>query len=259
MLHPSAERLAALVESEPTAAEAAHLRQCLYCTSELAEYQRLVACAGTLVSEPGIPITAWGNLAERLKSEGLIRSQGSEIAVLESSRGGDGMRRDEMRNVVPLTARRSPAVAGQRVLRAAAVILVVGGSMVLGRVSAGAAALPGLASNDEPGTVTTADVRPLTSSDDALTLLERAERDYRAATTFLAMNDTSARPLADADAYHTRLATLDEVAAVTRAALYDSPGDPVINQYYLTSLGAREATIQQLGTMLPYGTQINRF
>jgi hypothetical protein len=63
----------------------------------------------------------------------------------------------------------------------------------------------------------------------------------------------------DAATYQRRLAVMDEVAALTRAALYEAPHDPVLNQYYLASIGAREATLQQLGNALPAGVQINRF
>jgi hypothetical protein len=44
-----------------------------------------------------------------------------------------------------------------------------------------------------------------------------------------------------------------------RAALHESPNDPVINQYYLATVGAREATLRQLGTTLPAGAKLNRF
>jgi hypothetical protein len=44
-----------------------------------------------------------------------------------------------------------------------------------------------------------------------------------------------------------------------RAALQEAPQDPVINQYYLATVGAREATLRQLGTTLPPGAKLNRF
>ena len=89
-------------------------------------------------------------------------------------------------------------------------------------------------------------------------MLTRTERDYRRATQYLA-DQTS--PLASdrPEVYQRRLAVMDEVASLTRAALYEAPHDPVLNQYYLASLSAREATLRQLGTVLPVGAQINRF
>jgi hypothetical protein len=60
--------------------------------------------------------------------------------------------------------------------------------------------------------------------------------------------------------YRTRLAALDNVMAEIRGALKEAPQDPVINQYYLQTVGAREATLRQLGTTLrPAGVSLNRF
>jgi len=33
----------------------------------------------------------------------------------------------------------------------------------------------------------------------------------------------------------------------------------VLNQYYLSTLGAREVTLRQLGSVLPPGTRLTRF
>ena len=44
-----------------------------------------------------------------------------------------------------------------------------------------------------------------------------------------------------------------------RDAMREAPQDPVINQYYLATVGAREATLRQLGTALPASAQMNRF
>ena len=55
------------------------------------------------------------------------------------------------------------------------------------------------------------------------------------------------------------MATLDEVGATVRQALTESPGDPVINGYYLTTLGQREATLRQLNASLPLGVRVNSF
>jgi hypothetical protein len=44
-----------------------------------------------------------------------------------------------------------------------------------------------------------------------------------------------------------------------RTALHEAPHDPVINQYYMATVGAREATLRQLGTALPAGRSLNRF
>jgi hypothetical protein len=55
------------------------------------------------------------------------------------------------------------------------------------------------------------------------------------------------------------LATLDQVEGTVRQALTESPGDPVINGYYLTTLGQREATLRQLNASLPVGVRVGSF
>jgi hypothetical protein len=45
----------------------------------------------------------------------------------------------------------------------------------------------------------------------------------------------------------------------TAAARENAPRDPVINQYYLAALGAREATAQQLGAVRPANLRLKGF
>ena len=46
--------------------------------------------------------------------------------------------------------------------------------------------------------------------------------------------------------YSARAAALDKIENATVSALQTAPHDPVINQYYLATMGARVATQQQL-------------
>jgi hypothetical protein len=55
------------------------------------------------------------------------------------------------------------------------------------------------------------------------------------------------------------LATLDRVREVVGKALNDAPYDPVINGYYLTTVGQREATLRQLNTALPAGMRLTSY
>ena len=96
------------------------------------------------------------------------------------------------------------------------------------------------------------------SNSDALTVLERAQAQYERAAAYLATHDTSTVDGA-ADQYRTRLAALDRNAETLIQALNESPQDPVINQIYLATLGAREATLSKLGTALPVGVRLSRF
>ena len=57
----------------------------------------------------------------------------------------------------------------------------------------------------------------------------------------------------------TRLAALDRARDVMGEALNEAPYDPVINGYYLTTLGQREATIRQLNTVLPASMRMTSY
>jgi hypothetical protein len=59
--------------------------------------------------------------------------------------------------------------------------------------------------------------------------------------------------------YQTRLAALDQVMRATESAREQAPNDPVINQYYLATMGAREATAQQLHTARLVGSKPKGF
>jgi hypothetical protein len=87
----------------------------------------------------------------------------------------------------------------------------------------------------------------------------RYEMLYQTAALFLSEHDSSGYSPDNPAAMRRRLATLDEVGETVREALHDSPYDPVINGYYLTTLGEREATLRQLNTALPAGVRINSF
>jgi hypothetical protein len=90
--------------------------------------------------------------------------------------------------------------------------------------------------------------------------LDRASADYQSASAFLAANNTAAPALADSvSIYRTRLAALEQLMSATATARANAPLDPVINQYYLAALGAREATVQQLGAVQPPGLRLKGF
>src|SRR5919112_6882893 len=69
MSHLSTERLAALGDEEPTAAEAAHLAACAECARERAAYRTLVAMAHAERDAIGIPLTRWESIAGALANE----------------------------------------------------------------------------------------------------------------------------------------------------------------------------------------------
>ena len=114
MLHLSTERLADLADSAPTAAEREHLAACTACAAERDAHRRLLSLAADERVRLAPPLTDWDTLAGALRSEGILTTP------LERH------------------SRRWALVA----LRAAAAIVLVAGGTMLGRLSAGAPALP---------------------------------------------------------------------------------------------------------------------
>jgi hypothetical protein len=237
MLHLSTDRLAALGDESPTTAEAAHLASCEPCTRELDAYRALVAMAGAERSSLGLPLTRWDAIAAAL---------------------------DSGRSMAP-TSRARPA-ATRWPLRAAAGLLLMAGGAMIGRASVDADPVPGLSVGRLPGNVSTASggTRAATDStfasiEDARAAQRRSEQLYQQAVAYLAQYDSTAVDDGSPIAYKSRLAALDRVISATSEAMREAPHDPVINGYYLTTLGQREATIRQLNTALPASLRLNSF
>lgn len=227
MSHLSTDRLAAIADDTPTANEATHLAGCWDCRAEVAAYRRL-ARMSAMAPIPMEPLTAWSRLAPQLRAEGIIV---------------DARRLD-----------RRPRAQGWMLRAAAGLALVIGGGF-LGRLSAGVPIGMG-SSSLQP----VANAAAFRSADEALQMLTSAQQQYQDAAAFLASQDSSSRFVGmNQDLYQTRLAALDEIAAATRSALYRAPQDPMLNQYYLTTLGAREATLRQIGATLPETRRLERY
>ena len=96
--------------------------------------------------------------------------------------------------------------------------------------------------------------------DEAWATLNRAGEEYQRASAYLSASNTDVPMPPNPSQYRTRLAALDGVMSEIRGAMKEAPQDPVINQYYLTTVSAREATLRQLGTTLrPAGVSLSRF
>jgi hypothetical protein len=100
---------------------------------------------------------------------------------------------------------------------------------------------------------------PFRSQAEAMFVAMRAERDYRMAMMYLAGHDTVTRATEGPDIYRARLAALDEMATVALQAVREVPTDPVMNRYYLSTLGARDAAIRDLGETLPENVKLVGF
>ncbi len=236
MSHLSIERLAALADEPATPAEAAHLASCEACARERVAHERLRAMARAEQMAIGAPLTTWEGIA----------------AKLEPSR----------------PSRWARYAAGM----AAGLVLATGG-VALGRYSAGASVMPGrgnapvladagpAASGSAASTAPTAaaDSMAFTNIDDARAARARYEALYQNAAAYIAHHDSASVAPESPAAMRTRLAALDRVNRAMRDAMHRAPYDPVINGYYLTTIGQREQTIRQLNTVLPVGLRINSY
>ena len=103
-----------------------------------------------------------------------------------------------------------------------------------------------------PSTASTATSAVTTTSasfasvDDASAALDRALAEYQRASAFLAANSSGPTTADSSRIYSARLAALDKVGNAMESALRTAPHDPVINQYYLATMGARVATQQMV-------------
>jgi len=190
------------------------------------------------------PLTDWDSLSVRLRAEGLIRD--------------------------PSAAR----FASRRWMQVAAGLALAVGGAAAGRASAGASFLPAAGTSAAPattasnettapqasGTLASTTSTQFKSPEEAWNVLNRAGEEYQAASAYLSASNTEVPMPPNPSQYRTRLAALDNVMTEIRGALKEAPQDPVINQYYLTTVSAREATLRQLGTTLrPEGVSLSRF
>ena len=240
MLHLSTERLAALADEHASADESAHLAVCAVCARERDAYRALVAMAGAERAAFGLPLTRWDAIASALEAGAMSRSD--------------------------VRPRRTLRIASRWPLRAAAGLLLMAGGAMLGRATAGADLIPGTSSASTSTTqaVTDSGARLVAESafssiEDARAAQRRSEQLYQQAVAYLAQYDSTAVDDGSPVAYKSRLAALDRVISATGEAMREAPHDPVINGYYLTTLGQREATIRQLNTALPASLRLDSF
>lgn len=198
------------------------------------------------------PLTEWRTLSAQLRSEGLMR-------------GAPGHDRwhEEVAPAVEVRQHRSRSPLRWGV-RAAASVIVIAGSFALGRATNGTAVVrleSDVLSADSIAVPAALAITPprIRSRAQARNMLNRAEGDAQRAAAFLAAGDTSAQIAGGPELYRERLGGLDQLISASRKTLDDAPADPVLNQYYLSAVGAREATLQRLGATLPAGLMLNRF
>ena len=211
MSHLSPERLAALIDEQPTAGELAHLAACRPCSRERGAYEALAAMskAGPSI---GQPLTSWSTLAPALVKDGVIDN-------------GRGFGR---------RARISRAW-----LQAAAAVLLMIGGVAVGRATAPDTEVPALAD--------VLDVEPeFESIEEAQAAALRAQSVYQASMEYAARHEGMS--VATPAVMRTRIAALDQVSQIAADALEDAPYDPVVNNIYLNARGQREASMRMLNT-----------
>ncbi|MGI8402642.1 MAG: hypothetical protein ACR2NS_13730 [Gemmatimonadaceae bacterium] len=184
------------------------------------------------------PLNEWRTIAARAREEGLVRESESRSWV-----------------------------AGQPWMQAAAAVLLLIGGIAIGRTTIGLptssgqtdavqVSVPTMAASNSKVPATTGSAS-FASIDDASATLDRALGDYQRASAFLAANGTGATTMDSSRIYSARLAALDKVGNAMESALATAPHDPVINQYYLATMGARVATQQLVNR--PVGLALKGF
>jgi hypothetical protein len=229
MSHLNPERLAALSDDTPTPVESAHLTTCDTCLAELAAQRKLARMAAAAGPVTDGTISNFDALMPRLRAEGLIAAPARRAVVIKWT------------------------------VRIAASLVLVTGGVLAGRMSATAGVAPQAAQVAPPeGTgdgSSVANAQPISSfrtPDDAVKALSASQQTYQSAAAYLAAQDTTSHFIGlNENTYRARLTALDDIIAATRAALYQAPQDPVLNQYYQGTLSARQATLVQLRGITP--------
>ena len=238
MQHLAIERLAELAEGEPTALEKEHLAECAMCSAERVAYQRVVAMASDERRRIAPPISTWGLLSEELREQGLITTREQATA--------------RTMFIEKITTFAWRAAAGIAIL----VTGLIGGRLTTGMPLRSAFALGTV--EGTPVSQVAMNAEEFASTAAAMQTLQRAQQEYERAALYLAYHDTTTSEGAT-EAYRTTLAALDEMAETSLKALNEAPADPIINQVYFTTLGARNMTLGKLATALPTGSRLSRF
>jgi hypothetical protein len=272
MQHLSPERIAALVDEPATQDERHHFEQCARCRADFVAVRRIVAAAASERDRPIAPLVPWQQLATALRDEGVLPATRSG-ALTPSAEVRSILSAPSLQPPVAVHVAARPRSAWQRVagMAAAAAVLVTAG-VYGGRLSMAGSAGTAIGTTEmspaiaavqpvAPG-ATSIPVMQYRSPEDARATLHTAEEVYSGALLWLAAHDSALAPRlpggseAAAMTYRQRLEVLDAAMATARRALYEAPDDPVMNRYYLATLGAREVTLRRLTTVLPASQQV---
>jgi hypothetical protein len=268
--HLPPERLAALADEPATVVEARHLASCDLCADEVEAYRALLALTRGERDRLGEPLTTWDTLSTALLRDKLVGN--APRPTLAGRPGGTPWRR--LRPVGQAAAAAALLASGIAIGRLSASHAAP--SVAAPSVAAPSVAPPSVAAMTPPTAAGTAslaavksdskeplermisDTTSFASRSQALDALARAEGRYRHAVAYLMETDGTA-PSEGPDGYRTRLAALKQVEQATRAALVEAPNDPVLNQWYISTVGAQQATLQQLQQARPVNQGAHRY
>src|SRR2546423_13944627 len=171
------------------------------------------------------PLNEWRTIAARAREEGLVREE-----------------------------RWSGSSSGQAWMQSAAAVLLLVGGIAIGRTTIGLPSTsqspPISAATTNPPVAANAQAAPpdqsasFASVDDASAALDRAVTEYQRASQYIAATNLAASTRDSAAIYRARAEALDKIVNATESALKTAPHDPLINQYYLATMGAQAATRQ---------------
>jgi len=249
MSHLSLETLARLVDDAPDAAEKAHLEACAECLRELEDMRADLAA---LTSLPALqpPSEEWETIEARLAQEGLLRRPNlvfswkatalrAAAAVLIFLLGG----------VTGAAWLQRPGNEPGIIVSGTGPSQVTPGERVRPNLTGQRPAeMRGTARNAAENVLAAAVLsgRVPQTHEEASLLMSEAEALYLDAmlrVSELGSATDGGDPLA-------RLAALEGITAITRAALDRAPADPVLNGYHITAVAQREATLRQLAAAI---------
>lgn len=201
------------------------------------------------------PLTEWRTLALQLRDEGLLRAPGDPRGARTDAPPQPRVTPRERVGWIAPMARWTMRIAASVAL--VAVGIIAGRGMTVGNDIAHTIQMA-IADSTDVSHVRVGGA-PYGSAEEARTALVKSESEYQRAAAYLAATDTVARTAASPQVLQDRLAALDEVTVTALKALRDAPDDPLLNQYYLSAVSAREATIQRLSHSLPADARVVRF
>jgi hypothetical protein len=268
MSHLTLETMARLLDEPPTPLESAHLEHCDACRAGIVAMREDAAALAALPREMAPPDGAWDALAASLLAQGVLRPPrrpgsprwpaallriaaalllfiggAATGAFVFAGPDGEGARiadgrppagpsvsapASDVPAPLPVESAPEPPAAAQQPAPPPAPPLIEDTRPPV-RLAAGAEAL-------QPRFV-----MPRTAGE-AETLLRDAEAEYLQALGWWSEYASSAEgadPMA-------RLAALEGIEQITRAALGRAPADPVINGFHLTALAQRDAVMRRL-------------